>query len=103
MFGNAYDVIRYFHIDQAHQKLVTALSADDVALTHRSAQPVGNLFQKVITCGVAHGVIDVFEVIQVHKKQGQFGVLALRTAQGLLYEFVGQNAVGQVGERVVPG
>jgi hypothetical protein len=55
----------------------------------------------VIADGVAEAVVDHLEVIQIEHQQGTAALLSLRRSQRLLGAVGEQQAVGQIGQRIV--
>ena len=77
--------------------------ADAVAPPCRFAQHVGDFAQHMITGGVAVGVVDVLEMVDVDHHHGERLVGAQRATPGLVELVHGRAAVGQAGEQVGEG
>ena len=67
---------------QQHQKLVAAQPRHGVAFAQRAFQPLGDFSQQLVACGVAHGVVDVLEAVQVDEHQADFAAFALGALGG---------------------
>ena len=52
---------------------------------------------------MAEGVVDDFEVVQIHEQQSQLSAATLRVRQRQLQVFIKQRAVGQHSQLVVGG
>ena len=87
-------------LDHQHE-LVAAQARQGVFLAHLATQPLRHLLQELIAHGVAKGVVEVLEVVQIDEQQGAFLVAALVARQSLLQALLQQAAIGQAGERVV--
>jgi hypothetical protein len=62
---------------QHHGKLVTAQAGQGVVFTQLAAQALAQLAQQFVAKGMAEGVVDVLEVVQVQAQcGGQLGVFA---------------------------
>ena len=84
-----------------HQKLVAALAAHHVHLAQRVAQAARHLDQQLVASGMAHGVVDRLEAVQVDKKDAKLLLAAVRLQHLALHQVDEQGAVGQAGELVV--
>jgi hypothetical protein len=88
------DVMRH----QQDQEFIAAQTRHQVAATHRPAQPARHLHQQGVTGGMAQGVVDVLEVIQVdeHQRRLQPGAAdAVNRFREAVHHLV---AVGQAGQ-----
>jgi hypothetical protein len=85
------------------QKFVATESANGVRFSHQSAQAPRHLAEDAIADLVAEGIVDVLEAIEVDEQDGQSGLVAVGTLQGLVQSVAKQQAVGQAGQRVVVG
>ena len=82
-------------------EFIAAQAGDGILRTHCLFQPFGDPLQKEVTHGVAHGVVDVLEAIQIEEQHGGPGPLTLGTQDCLLQAVVEQQPVGEFGQRVV--
>ena len=96
--GNAGQVVR---AGQQHHELVAAHAADGGAGGEALAQAFDGQHQHLIAHGIAQAVVDVLEVIQVQVEQRQRALLAAGHGGRVCKAVAQQQAVGQVGERVV--
>ena len=61
---------------------------------------MGQRAEQFVTGRVAKAVVDVLEVIEVEEQHGNPCVVALSMQQRMLETFMGQQAVGQLGQRI---
>ena len=88
---------------EQYHKLIAAQARHGVLHAHAGFQAGGDDFQHGVANGVAEGVVDVLEVVQVQKQQGAAQVVALEQGDLLAQAVHQQCAVRQVGQRVVIG
>ena len=67
---------------QNHGKLIAAQPRHGVAFTQRAFQPLGDFGQQLVARGMAHGVVDVLEAVQINEHQADLAAFALRTLGG---------------------
>lgn len=72
-------------------------------MPYQSLEPAGDLLEQPVAGGVAEGVVDGLEVIQIDEQQGADQIVAARLAKGVGQGFVQLAAVGQAGQLVVIG
>src|SRR3569623_1785080 len=84
-----------------HHELIAAAAADGVGGAQPRTQPLRYLAQQGIARGVAEGVDDTFEIVEVQEQHGDGDLLPLGREQGRLQPIVQQDAVGQARETVV--
>ncbi len=63
----------------------------------------GHLCQHQVALVVAQGVIDGFEIVQVHKQQRPLALVALAGTHGQCQAVHQQASIGQAGQRVIKG
>ena len=86
-----------------HGELVAAEPRGGVGAAQRVAQPLGDADEQLVAGGVAEGVVDRLEVVEVDE-QHRHGLAGAAAAQQRVVDAVAeQRAVGEVGERVVEG
>ena len=90
-------------LTEHHHELVTPHARHGVRLPHTSAQATGHFDQQQVAHGVAMGVVERFEVVQVQEHERTKAPAALVGQQGLTEPVRQQAAVGQGGERVEKG
>ena len=61
-------ILRAFHFGKQHHEFIAALPAYGVRGAYTFHQPLGDGLQKLVAGGMAQGVVDVFEAIQVQKQ-----------------------------------
>jgi hypothetical protein len=54
-----------------HDELVAAEARDHIGSAYDAAQPVGYRAELGVTTGVAQGVVDLLEVVEVHEQDGE--------------------------------
>ena len=81
-------------------ELVATEAGDQVSGAHRGAQPGRHLDEQLVAGGVAEGVVDDLEVVEVEEEAGQ---AAGAGPEALGHVLGQQRAVGQPGQRVVVG
>ena len=64
--GRAHRRLQAASTAQQDQELVAAESPEHIVGSHRAAQPAGRLDQQLVACGVAVGVVDLLEAVEVH-------------------------------------
>jgi hypothetical protein len=84
-----------------HGKLVAAQPRQGHAGAQLGQQAFAHGLEQLVAGVVAEAVVDALEVVQVQQQQGTAALVGLGRSQGLLDPVVEQQAVGQVGERVV--
>ena len=92
------------HVLQAgldHGELVAAQAGHGVAFAHAAAQPLGGHAQQGVAQRVAQGVVDGLEAVQVDEVDGQLITVASAAGQGVGEVLLEEDAVGQLGQRVV--
>ena len=99
--GHAIDGVHVLHTGQCNKKLVPALAADGVGVTDTVAQALRDLLQHLITHGVAQGVIDGLEMIQIQVQQRHLVARVLGPCHRQLKAIPKQHAVGQAGKWVM--
>ena len=88
---------------EEQDKFIAAEACQGVAGTALFAQAFADLLQQLVAKGMAEGVVDVLEMVQVDKQQGAFLAFAPVAGQGLVQAIEQQAAVGQASERVIEG
>ncbi|MNO73095.1 hypothetical protein D3C76_640540 [compost metagenome] len=88
---------------QQQGELVAAHACHRVVVIHAGQQAQGHVLEHAIARGMAEGVVDRLEAVQVEEHQHHPGLLPLGLLQGVVQTVLEQRAVGQVGEGVVVG
>ena len=91
------------HERQQDGELVAAEARDGVAVAQDRLQPRGDLAEQLVAVGVAEGVVDLLEAVQVDEQQGDLAVGPAAAARPCVEPVAQQHPVGQAGERVVRG
>ncbi len=84
-----------------HRELVAGQPADHRVLVQISRQPFAQDLQRSIAGGVAEGVVDLFEPVQVQVQQRERALIAPRARDGLLQQMLELHAIRHFRERVV--
>ncbi len=71
------------YFGQQHHEFIAALPAYGVRGAHTFHQALGDGLQKLVPGGMAQGVVDVFEAIQVQKQHCHALVMTRRQGDGL--------------------
>ena len=61
-------IFRPFHFGKQHHEFIAALAAYGVRAAHTFHQALGDGLQKLVAGGMAQGVVDVFEAVQIQKQ-----------------------------------
>ena len=87
-----------------HDEFVTAKSCDIRRLRANAfqgkAEARRQLAEHFIASFMAQGVVDPFEIIQVHKQQRQFATARMQRQQAIVQQLTERKPVGQAGQRV---
>ena len=81
-------------------KLVATHARDDVGVARERAQPFRDHLEEFVAGGVAEGVVDVLEVVEI-EEVCRYLFTAFGPGKRLFELLIEQDAVGQAGERVV--
>jgi hypothetical protein len=88
-------------VGQDNGKFIAAQPSRRFRLAHAGAQSLSRLLEQPIAGGMAQGVIDIFEVIEVDQQHGQEPAGTVCAAQCLEQGVAEESAIGQTGQRVV--
>ena len=88
-------------VGQQASELVAAQAADHIFGTHRAGQPRGHDAQQLVAHGVAMGVVDRLEAVEVEVEHGKALLERHGLHQRALEPFAEEAAVGQQGQVVV--
>ena len=86
---------------QQQYKLVTAETRQAIPLPHQPFETGGDLFEQPVTGGVAEGVVDGLEVIEIDKEQRANQAIADSLIERLYQGFMQLTTIGQPGQLVV--
>ncbi len=98
--GNLFRLLAQFGPGQHHGELVAAQARHDVGLAHLAVQAVGDLLEQVVAHGVAEGVVDQLEIVEVDEQHGGNILVAPCLRDDLFEAHLEQHAVGEPGEFV---
>ncbi len=84
-------------------ELVAAQPGHEVGVAHHAGQPFGGGADQLVAGGVAVGVVDLLEAVQVHEQHGEGLAVALRAGHRPVERLFERHAVGQAGQAVVVG
>jgi hypothetical protein len=96
-------VFRALHLGKHDDELVPALAADRVRRAHALDQPLRDRLQELVAGGMAEGVVDVLEPVQVEEEHRDLLLVARGEGDGLRHAVVQEHAVRQAGQEVVLG
>ena len=88
---------------QEQRELVPAEPSERVAPPDRAGEPGGDLPEQLVARGVTEGVVDLFEVIEVHEQEGEGCVLTHRGRDGDLEAVEEQRTIRELRQRVAEG
>ena len=88
---------------RGHHKLVTVKAPCHAATAHQIPDTSGHLTQQRIPIGMAEGVIDILEPVQIQIQDGDVLAGLLCSVQQLRDLRLQQAAIGQTGQRVIVG
>jgi hypothetical protein len=88
---------------QQDAKLIAAQARQCVVFPQPRLQQRANMPQQLVTRGVATGIVDQLELVQVKKHQGVAANLARQVMQGLFESVFEFAAVRQAGQGIVGG
>jgi hypothetical protein len=89
------------HLDQ--RELVAPEPGDRVHLAHARLEPPGTQLDQPVAGGVAEGVVDALETVEVDDEDSGHAVAAAQAGQRLLEALAQQLAVRQLRHRVMQG
>ncbi|MNO99281.1 hypothetical protein D3C76_910470 [compost metagenome] len=84
-------------------KLVATQASQGHAATEQRLETLAHHFEQLITDIVPKAVVDALEMVQVQQQQGTTALVGLGRGQRLFGAVVEQQAVRQVGERIMMG
>ncbi len=84
LFGMSRRIPRVFDLGEHDHEFVSALAAHCVRTPHCSRQPLAHLLQQFVADRMTQRVVDVFEPIQVEKKQCALAAVAPRQRDRLV-------------------
>ena len=88
---------------QQQGEFVATHARHGVVIVDATEQPRGHFLEHAIAGGVAQGVVDRFEAVEVEEHQHHPGLLPVGRLQCRVQTILEQRAVGQVGQGVVIG
>src|ERR1700722_3002539 len=85
-----------------HRELIATETSNGVCRTHIVAQTLRHGLQQTVARRMAHGVVYVFEVIQVEKAYRKTAATPLRAGDGVLETGDEHTPIGEPGQLVEP-
>jgi hypothetical protein len=82
-------------------EFITSHPCDRVSLANQPAQPVRDDLEKLVTGGMAKGIVHRLELIEIEVMNRDHFLKMNSAAEGLFEPFVQQYAIGKIGQRVV--
>ena len=82
--GDRIGINRQIHISEQYQKLISAVAAYRGSVSNDAVQPAARLVQDLVADGVAERIVDLLEVVEIHKQHSQACAVAVRLGYGLL-------------------
>jgi len=83
------------------REFVAAESSDHVGAAQARAETLRHRRQKLVAGGVAQGVVDVLEFIEIEIKNGEYFRVPAHAQQSFVEALVKQHPVWQTGQRIV--
>ena len=83
---------------QHHLEFVSAQSTDNAAIPDQMLEPAADLAQQCVTCRMPHGIVHVFEAIEIEQEKRTFTRVTARTQHRLLQRTLHLHPVGKAGE-----
>ena len=90
-------------IRHKHGEFITAQAGDDVRFASAGAELLGNRAQQCVSRGVAAGVVDLFEVIQIEQQECRRHPGPRHLVKGTRELLHKAMAIDQAGQGVVIG
>ncbi len=90
-------------VGEQHEELVSTQPGEQVGVTQDRVQACGHAGQQLVSRGVAQPVVDLLETVQIDEHQRDRPIAAPRPRERELHLLLGEDAVGQLGQRVVIG
>ena len=87
-------------VRHGQHEFVAGQARHHVAFAQFAAEPLGEFAQQGVACGMALGVVDDLEAVDVDEQQGHRAVAARGAQQHLFHLAVEQRPVGQPGQGV---
>src|SRR5688500_4810396 len=88
---------------QYHRKFITSQAPEYIYAAYAAVQHAGNHLQQGVAGLMPTGIVYIFELIQIEKKQGAGMLVAGGQVQHLLQFFLKTAAVEKVGKWIVVG
>lgn len=82
------------------RELVAAEPGDGAAVAQRRGEPLGHPDQQLVAGGMAQGVVDRLEVVEVQAQHGDGRAVGMPARDGLFQPMHEQRPVGQAGQVV---
>jgi len=86
-----------------HQELIPAVARQHASRLIDAAQTIADELEQVIPGGMAEGVVDELESVEVDEQQPDRAAACAGMGQGRAYAVAQRGPVGQPGERVLEG
>ena len=90
-------------VGQQQRELVAAQPRHRVAFPQAAAQPLRHVGDQAVAHGVAQGIVDDLEAVEVQEQHGQALAVTVGLGHGQGQAVGEEQPVGQLGERVVVG
>jgi len=99
--GDMGGILRLFNFRQQDHEFVTALPADRVRCADAIHQTISNRAQQLIADLVPQRIVDMFEVIEIQKKQGQLLAVPSSQSDRLGQALREQDTIRQPSQKVM--
>src|SRR5205807_9492064 len=84
-------------------KFIAAEPRDKGGLPDAFAQTRGNRLQQGVACRMSERVIDLLETVEIEHEHGEVGSSPARDGKVVLQPLLEQQAIWQIGQRVMLG
>ncbi len=98
--GKRSRVGRFLHLGHDDGEFVAAQTGNRIGLSGAAAQTVGDQFQQFVPDRMAERIVDALELIEIEAQDRQT-LTAFDAFEFMFQPFAQQDAVGQIGQRVM--
>ena len=103
LVGQCRGSLRIGQVGGDYRKLVSAQAGNGVGLAGVVEQPARHRLQQGVAHGMPPGIVDVLEMIQVQKHDGNQMLGTFGLGDGIVQPHMKEGSVGEAGQRIVLG
>jgi hypothetical protein len=96
LLGEGAGIRGFFHFALQNRKFIAAQAGNEIRFAGAELEAFGDLQQQQISDGMAVGVVDRFELVEIEKEDGKGGNAARGGGKGLR-EALGEGGPGWLG------